>query len=376
MDKPTPPIHVFRAGKHVTAAGETIEFSQADLAATAAAYSRAIHEAPLVIGHPKTDDPAFGWAEGMTADAAGLHVAPGQVNPQFAEMVQSGAFKKISVAWYRPSDAANPVPGVWYPRHIGFLGAMPPAIKGLNPVQFRDGADLVEIEFSEWSERSVSRLFRSLRDWFLAKHGQDEADRALPGYDVDSLADEVATERAAEMARQQAEPTPIPAFSEPSHHQETSVTPEQAAAIEAENAQLKADLADRDAADKAAAIKARHSEAVQFCEGLIQAGKLLPAEKEAAVFAYEAAAGSAPVEFGEGDGKTTEAPLARVKAMLEGLPKRVEFSEVAGGKPPGAGDADPAAVAAKAVEFQESEAAAGRSINIAQAVAHVQGGAV
>lgn len=373
MDKPNAPtaIHVFRAGKHTTAAGEVIEFSQADLQAVVAGYDPALHQAPLVIGHPKADAPAYGWTTGFELRGGDLYAMADQVRPEFAEGVNNGAYKQRSLAWYRPTDAANPKPGIWYPRHIGFLGAQPPAIKGLEPVQFREGGEPVEIEFSEWSDRSVSRLFRSLRDWFLVNHGQEEADLALPDYAVASLAEEAA----AEMARQQTEPTPIPSFSEPSHHQETTVSPEQAAALEADNKRMADELAALKATQATAVAATRRTEAVQFCEGLIQAGKLLPAEKDTALALYDLAATSAPVEFGEGDGKTTEAPLAKFKALLEALPKRVEFSEVAGGKAPGAGESDPSAVAAKAVEFQESEAAAGRQINIAQAVAHVQGGA-
>ena len=56
---------IFRAGRHRTIGGQTVEFSEADLAAVAAAYDAAVHEAPLVIGHPKTDDPAMGWVSGL-----------------------------------------------------------------------------------------------------------------------------------------------------------------------------------------------------------------------------------------------------------------------------------------------------------------------
>ncbi|WP_218918986.1 hypothetical protein [Pandoraea norimbergensis] len=43
-------IHIFRPGRHVTMAGDVIEFSEADVAATARAYNPDLHEAPLVSG--------------------------------------------------------------------------------------------------------------------------------------------------------------------------------------------------------------------------------------------------------------------------------------------------------------------------------------
>ncbi len=326
MDKNTSSklIHVFRAGTHVTAAGERIEFSSADLAASAAAYNPALHEAPLVVGHPKTDDPAYGWAKGLVADGADLYVDPAQVQPEFAEMVNSGAFKKRSMKWYRPTDPQNPAPGVWYPQHIGFLGAVPPAIKGLKAVQFAAGDAGVVVEFGQWEDRTVARLFRQLREWLIGAHGQETADKVIGSYDVDALAEDAARETSSEVF-------PAPAFAEASATviEEPTVTPEEKAALEAENAAMKARVAEfesRESANRAAAIK---STAVQFCEGLIGAGQLLPAEKDSAVGLLILAANAQPVEFGEGDGAVTEAPLARLEALFKQLPKRVEFGEVA-----------------------------------------------
>ena len=316
-------IHVFRAGTHVTAAGEKIEFSAADLAATAAAYNPALHEAPLVVGHPKTDDPAYGWGKGFVADGADLYVDPGQVQPEFAEMVNSGAFKKRSMKWYRPTDPTNPAPGVWYPQHVGFLGATPPAIKGLKPAQFAAGDTGVEVEFGQWEDRTVARLFRQLREWFIGAHGQETADKVIGSWEVDALAEDAARETKSEVF-------PAPAFAEASTVEEPSVTPEQAAALEAENTRLAGLVAASDAAAKAAQAAAVKTAAVQFCEGLIGEGKLLPAEKDSAVGLLILAANAQPVEFGEGDGSVTDAPLPRLESLLKALPKRVEFAEVAG----------------------------------------------
>ncbi len=39
---------IFKAGKHRTISGQTLEFSEADLAAVASAYDATVHEAPVV----------------------------------------------------------------------------------------------------------------------------------------------------------------------------------------------------------------------------------------------------------------------------------------------------------------------------------------
>lgn len=363
-------IHVFRAGKHVTSAGETIEFTQADLAAAAAAYNPELHEAPLVIGHPKTDDPAFGWAKGLRATGDDLYVVPDQVNPEFAEMVNSGAFKKRSLKWYRPTDPSNPVPGVWYPQHVGFLGAKPPAIKGLQACpQFSGSAEGVEVEFGQWEDRTVARLFRQLREWLIGTHGQETADKVIGSYDVDALVEEAARDASQEAFA-------APAFAEASIEEIKTVSPEQKAAIEAENAALRAKVAEAEQRDKAAQAAARKANAVQFCEALIGEGKVLPAEKDSVVGLLVLTAGAQPVEFGEGDGMVTEAPQSRLEALLKALPKRVEFDEVANAKKLGAAIdmTDPQVIAAKAVEFQQAESAAGREISISVAVTRVTSG--
>jgi hypothetical protein len=78
------------------------------------------------------------------------------------------------------------------------------------------------------------------------------------------------------------------------------------------------------------------------------------------------------VEFGEGDAK--KSLIDGFKEYLKAQPKQVDFAERGKGdekdqKVPDAEDFT--AIAKAAVEFQESEAAAGRIINSAQAVAHV-----
>lgn len=76
----------------------------------------------------------------------GLYAVPKQVNGEFADMVAQGAYKKVSAAFFMPTTPNNPTPGVLYLRHIGFLGAVPPAIKGLKPIEFSGDAGLLLME--------------------------------------------------------------------------------------------------------------------------------------------------------------------------------------------------------------------------------------
>jgi len=355
------PIQIFKPGRHTAMSGAGLEFSAADLAASAAAYDPAKHEAPIVVGHPALDAPAYGWIKGLAYADSALDAQPDQVDAAFAEMVAKGYFKKISASFYAPDAPGNPVPGVYYLRHVGFLGAAAPAVKGLrNPSFAADEAGVVE--FSGWEDRTVARLFRQLREWFIGAHGQETADKVVGSWDVDALVEEA--------AREDTKTFPAPAFAASTTLEESPVTPVEAAALEAENKRLAALVADTAARDRAAAVASRHAAHVAFAEGLV--GKLAPAQRDMAVALLDHLGGQeAVVEFGEGEAKQ---PLAdAVKAFLQALPDQVDFADQATrDRAAGATDlTDPKAIAAKAVEFQEAEAKAGRVISISAAVTHV-----
>ena len=320
------PLQIFRPGRHTAMSGAELAFSEADLAATAAAYDPALSEAPIVVGHPVTDGPAYGWIKALSFAAGGLEAEPDQVDPAFAEMVAAGRFKKVSASFYPPESPNNPAPGVYYLRHVGFLGAQPPAVKGLRSPSFADDGEAVTFEFGEYDDVQSAGLWRAMRDWMIGRFGQDEADKVIPGYAVGSLEASAQVELAKDT---QETPAPM-SYSENPDKETSIVTPEQKAALEAENAQLKSQLS----ALKAAQIHAGHA---AFAEGLIAAGQMVPAQQAVAVALLDAlAAQETPVEFGEGDDK---APLIDAfKVFLSEMPKRIEFGETATGKKAAEGD--------------------------------------
>ena len=58
-------LQIFRPGRHTAMSGEALKFSKADLRAIADCYDPALHEAPIVIGHPELNKPAFGWVKSL-----------------------------------------------------------------------------------------------------------------------------------------------------------------------------------------------------------------------------------------------------------------------------------------------------------------------
>lgn len=321
----TKTLHIFRPGRQTAMNGLTLEFSESDLAASAAAYDPAKHEAPIVIGHPKHDAPAYGWVKSLATAEDGLQAEPHQVDAAFAELVEAGRYKKISASFYLPDAPNNPVPGVYYLRHVGFLGAQPPAVKGLKAAEFADAEDGV-VEFGDWGMESNATLWRRMREWLLAKFGQETADQVIPDWQIETIR---------EAARQDddaprvafADPENAPAGAPPAKPttEENHVTPEQAAALEAENAQLKQQLATAEADKQKQAAAKRHADNVAYAEQLIGDGKLAPKHKDAVVAFLDFSEADASLEFGEGD---TKQPLAGAfKSFLGELPKVVEFGE-------------------------------------------------
>ena len=154
------------------------------------------------------------------------------------------------------------------------------------------------------------------------------------------------------------------------------------AKLEADNAALTATNAAHEAkavafaeAEQAQKTAAIHTENVNFAEGLIKAGKLLPVNKHSTVALLNSLSNDeAVLEFGEADKKVSKTPLAIYKEQLEAAPKLVEFGEKGGADGAEIKDIseDADAMAFEAVAFTESEKVAGRIVNAAQAIEHVK----
>lgn len=377
------PLHIFKPGRHTAMGGQRLEFSENDLQATAAAYDPKVHEAPIVVGHPRLDAPAYGWISAVRfsdeeADA-GLFALPAQVNPDFADMVAAGAFKKISASFFHPDAPSNPVKGVYYLRHVGFLGAQPPAVKGLRTPSFAADEEGV-ITFSEWDDVDNAGLWRSLREWLIGKFGMDEADKVVPGWTVKNLEQSAQDEVREAQAEGDTGAAPAPSFSDP-NPKENSVTEEEARRLRAENEAQAQRIRQMEADSQAANAAKQHQQNVAFADSL--AGRLRPADREMVIATLDHLNQQpAVVEFGEGDAKK---PLAdSLKAFLSELPELVNFSETATGAraatvaaasldfaAPGGYQVDPQSVALhqKALAYQKAN-----SCSFAEAAVAVQQG--
>lgn len=251
------PYEIFRAGTRTDNNGNTVSISADDVAAIAAHYDKAKHEAPIVVGHPAANAPAFGWVSALRADNGVLYAEFAEVDEDFAELVRKGRYKKVSASFYPPKHPSNPNPNGFYLRHVGFLGAHPPAVKGLKNIDFADDDNSV-ISFCEICEENKENLM--------------------------TTEEQLAAEKA---AREKAEQ---------------------------EAANAKAELAKLQAEQEQALRDADHAKNVDFAEGLVKAGSLKPADKDLIVQVLDFAEHPEHVTADFGEGKSLADAL---KAFLQ-----------------------------------------------------------
>ncbi len=303
-------IAFFRPGRHTSVDGRAIEFTDAQLAEAASVYDASAHEAPFVIGHPQLNAPAYGWAGGLKFEGGTLYAEPKQVNADFAAMVNAGNFKKVSASWYLPDSPGNPKPGKLYLRHIGFLGAAAPALKGLPDAAFGENDGAVTVEFAAEAKRgALAEFVRTLRHLIA----DDDSALALPLPVFAAPADAGTPIKETAMP----EATPQADFAEREAALKT-----QAEAVAAREQAIK----DRETAIAKAEAQARKAGLAEFAESLAARGQILPRHKTALVEVL-ASLGCEPISFAEGDKTVSKAPVEALKEFLGSLPTQIDFAE-------------------------------------------------
>lgn len=288
----SPWVEIFRAGDYRPQGKSLI--SRADLERVIRNYDPTYHEAPVCVGHPKDNLPAYAWIDRLALNGDVLLAKERQVDPNFGEARKAGRYKKRSAAFYQ--DASGNVTGL---RHVAYLGAQPPEVKGLQDVQFEDGGRaFIEMNFGE--EETVDGndkgLDERIKAWFSERFGSS-AEKNFSEADVKRIAGEAVAE---------------------------AIKPHQAkiTELEASLKQQYAAFSERETKIAGAEVKQRGVEAVNK---LKTAGKWIPAYAQMGVGVVfgELAKATETVEFGEGDAKKKVTALEIFVEFLEGLPKIV-----------------------------------------------------
>lgn len=277
-------VEIFRAGTRVTADGRALEFGRADLDEIVETFAAANPDGvPLVIGHPQTHDEAHGWVSKLWREGDSLFCDCADVSPALRDKIAARRLPNRSASFFPPRHPHNPTPGRWHLRHVGFLGAVAPAVSGLAPVQFSG---------------------------------------CPAGYAYADFCDTPAEPAAPETPNH----TPNPTTENPDM---TDQTDDLSARLTEMQAKLDAVIAERDSAREALdaatkqvaefaaqAVENTRTQNREFVESLVRAGRLTPANRAGACAALDTLSGIADcAEFAAADGKTVQA-AAWLRAYL------------------------------------------------------------
>lgn len=388
-------VEVFRAGRQVPTSGDPIQFTRTDLDQMIANHQ--LGAAPCVLGHPKGDAPAYAWVSDYRRDGDRLFAKFKDINPAFEAGVQTGAYRNRSLSVFK-----DPARG-WRVNHVGWLGASPPAIDGLQPLQFAAApADCLTFAApgrpALWGLEQAAALLSKLRDWVISKDGVETADNTLPRWQIDSISDAAASARTEYLAEEADTPAPAALFAAP---QRAPIPPtdsptdpttpkglsmsddEKVALAAAREAQAAAEArlaefsrTNQSQAEELARLqRERQAERLGVqVEALVKAGKVAPAQR-AGLVEFMASLEAAPQEFtfsrGEGAAEGRKTPATWFAEFLASLPAQVKLGVPADGGDPGHVSGDPADIARRAQEFMSARAASGVTVPIHEAIAHV-----
>jgi len=87
-------FEICRPGSFVSSSGKTVDVTEGSLREMATGYNTKVRRAPLVIGHPQLDDPAYGWIREMEYRDGALLAQPEQVDAKFDSAVQDGRYPR------------------------------------------------------------------------------------------------------------------------------------------------------------------------------------------------------------------------------------------------------------------------------------------
>ncbi len=320
-------FEIFRAGEQTDSKGRTETFSEADLDSIVANHN-ADDPAPLVVGHPKTNHPAYGWSSDLKREGDTLFAKATDVVSEFEDAVKAKMYRKRSISI---SPDGN---GGYQLRHIGFLGAKPPAVAGLADLAFSENHETTLYEYaledavqeSAWGMDSITRMFRKLREWVISEHDIETADQVIPDYQINSLQHSVTA-----MNDELGDDKRFSANNSQDSDQETNemsnFSQEDLDAAQAEQ-KKRADTAE--AQLKKLQFEQRQGEAQTLVDGLVNDGKLLPAQTEGlAEFMAQLAEWDGNFEFsaGDDDSKVEKSPYDFASDLLNSLGKQIQTGE-------------------------------------------------
>ncbi len=178
---------IFRAGDY----GAKGSYTEADLDKMVTNFNGS-DQVPIVVGHPKTDSPAWGWLDGVKRIGETLFGKVGELHQDFAKALAENKFRNRSVRIVKTSAGPKLL-------HLGFLGAVLPQVEGLKTAAFSEDGERSDYAFNLAEPVPENK----------PKEGEMEKDEQIKQLQADLAAEKAArateksaTEEAAKKTRQ------------------------------------------------------------------------------------------------------------------------------------------------------------------------------
>ncbi len=141
---------IFSTGNHTDSKGNTKEWTTEDLDKIVYQFENVHKNAPVCVGHPQSNSPAYAWLDKVKRIGNGLYCTFKDVQDEFKTAVNKGLFKNRSISLDKDLNI----------RHLAFLGGQAPAVKGLEQFCFENQENDIVVEFSDYEDVNIQEKER------------------------------------------------------------------------------------------------------------------------------------------------------------------------------------------------------------------------
>lgn len=185
---------IFNTGEHTDSNGNKRTWTIADLDKIVYQFQNVHKDAPICVGHPKTNSPAYGWLKDVQRIGNSLYCGFKDVQDEFIEAVKKGLFKNRSISLDKDLNI----------RHLAFLGGQAPAIKGLESFCFQDEQNTQDIEIAEFSdiEDTQQKEIKEEKEKIMKTIEELQAQLSDKDKEIESLRQQIAEREAARKTKE------------------------------------------------------------------------------------------------------------------------------------------------------------------------------
>ncbi|MCD8024743.1 MAG: hypothetical protein LUE64_04340 [Candidatus Gastranaerophilales bacterium] len=351
---------IFKTGVHTDSKGNKREWTIADLETIKQKFDNVHKEVPICAGHPKSNSPAYGWFDKLKIAGNTLLASFKDVQPEFKEAVKKGLFKARSLSL---------APDLTL-RHLAFLGAQAPAIKGLEPFCFESGENDICIESNcqgEVFELAMSKRKNETIDDRRCDHSDLGSEGSGAIFDCTGGKDSQFNDD-----DKSAIAEPLEGAALPPHHEKEGATEDMTEELNARLEEREKEILELQAKLKAKEDEQKAKEFADWTDSMITEGRILPAQKQDVINILNAVQTS-ELEFADTPNNTAEKAF---KSFVSGL-KQIEFQDIATPKTvkndEGIDFSDANKVKEGIIEIQEEYKQKGIDLNPVEALTKLKG---